>query len=134
MTLVFDAEPLLAFFGGEDGAAAVRDRLLAVAAGHEEAVSNAVNLAEVLYVLRRRDPGRADGLLDWLLQAGIGVAPCEDTWREAARIKALNAVPLGDAFALATAVHTRGTLVVGRDPHFDIAKKLGVDVVRVGRA
>lgn len=38
---------------------------------------------------------------------------------------------LADAFALATAREKNAMLVAARDPHFDVARTLGVELLRV---
>lgn len=131
MTLVFDAQPLLAYFLGEPAGRSVREILRAVGAGGEVAWASVVNLAEVDYTLRRRTPRKVGALLEWLLATGVKPASADDTWKEAARIKAEHSIGIADAFALATALEKRATLVVGDDPDFDNADALGVDLKRV---
>jgi len=53
--------------------------------------------------------------------AGVGEfqVDTEETWRHAADCKFRYSPALGDAFALGTAVHVDGTLLVGADDDFD---------------
>jgi ribonuclease VapC len=132
VTLVFDAQALLAYFLDEPGAARVREMLKSVAAGQEEAWCGLVNLAEVRYVALRERPELADELVDWLLSIGVQPAGADATWWDAADIKApRKGMSLADAFALATAKAKRATLVAGSDPDMEAANELGIKLVRV---
>lgn len=116
MTLVFDAEPLLARFLGEPGWQSFVRLLDRVAGGQERAYISRVNLAEVRYKLDRRRPGFARGALASLAFDGVEPYPCEPVWEAAASLKARHpALSLGDAFAAATARHVQGDLVVAAD-------------------
>lgn len=130
MSLVLDAQPLLRLFLDEPGADAVQEALEA-AAGDEEVLVSAVNLAEVGYVVRRAAPDLAPGILGWVQDVGVEVVGAEDVWQDAARVKADHPIPLADAFALATARNRDATLLAGDDPHFDAGAEVGVEVRRV---
>ena len=131
MTLVFDAQALVAYFKNEPGASAVRDMLDAVEAGREDAWCSTVNFAEVHYLVWRHRPDQAVSLMQWLMHLGIQVAETADVWMEAAEIKAEHPMPLADCFALATAKALDATLVAGSDVHFDAAPSLGVELRRI---
>jgi predicted nucleic acid-binding protein len=132
MTLVFDAEPLLALFLDEPGADRVRQMLERVAEGSEEAWISVVNLAEIASVLTRKAPGARDELIAWILAAGVRAASADTLWPQAGWIKGQNRISLADAFALATAQHLGAELVVRRDPHFLVASSLGIRLRHLG--
>lgn len=128
-TIVFDAEPLVAFFCDEPGSDTVETHLDAVERGADGYVS-AVNLAEVHYVVRAiDDEERADAVVDVLEESGVRRVDTAETWAFAAEFKHRYAPALGDAFALGTAKHTGGTLLVGADDDFGTVDD--VQIVRV---
>lgn len=117
--VVFDAEPLVAFFCDEPGSDTVEAHLDAVERGADGYVS-AVTLAELHYVVRAiAGPDRADAVVDVIEETGIRRVDTAETWRLAAEFKHRHAPALGDAFALATAAHVEGTLLAGADDDFD---------------
>jgi len=117
--IVFDAEPLVAYFCDEPGSDTV-ERYVAAVEGAADGYISAVTLAEVQYVVRAIDgDGRADTVVDVLAESGIRQVDTEETWRHAADCKFRYSPALGDAFALGTAVHVDGTLLVGADDDFD---------------
>lgn len=133
MSLVLDAQPLLSLFLDEPGADAAQEALEA-AGEDEDVLLNAVNLAEVGYILRRAAPEMAPGILGWVQDVGVGIVDAKDVWRDAAEVKADHPIPLADAFALATARSREAPLLAGDDPHFDVGAEVGVEVRRVTEA
>jgi predicted nucleic acid-binding protein len=131
--LVFDAEPLVAYFAGEPGAETTRDALDHVVTSVDEGYLNEVNAAEVWYVAKRfTDEATADDHLDWLrYEAELIFVSSEETWEQAASIKAEHRVSLGDAFALGTALARGCPVLAGGDGDFDVGESLGMDVRRV---
>lgn len=126
--VVFDAEPLIAYFADEPGSDAVERYLEAVERG-TDGFCSAVTLAEVHYVVRALESEhRADTVVDVLDESGLRRIDTEDTWRLAADCKARHSLSLGDAFALATASAVEGTLLAGADDDFD-----GVDEFPIQR-
>jgi predicted nucleic acid-binding protein len=118
-TVVFDAEPLVAYFCDEPGSDTVEAYVEAVE-GNADGYISAVTLAEVHYVVRAIDgKERADAVVDVLEESGIRRVDTEDTWPLAADVKFRHAPALGDAFSLATATHLDGTLLVGADDDYD---------------
>lgn len=127
--IVFDAEPLVAFFCDEPGSDTVEAQLEAVE-GTAEGYLSAVNLAELYYVVRAIDgQHRAEGVVDVLEESGVRRVDTDVTWRLAAGFKHRLSPALGDAFALATAAHVDGTLVVGEDD--DYADVADVPITRI---
>lgn len=125
-TIVFDAEPLIAFFCDEPGSDAVETYIEAVE-GAADGYISAVNLAEVHYVVRAIDGEvRADTVVDVLAESGIRRVDTEETWSVAADFKAQYAPALGDAFALATASTLDGTLLAGADDDYDDVTEVAV--------
>lgn len=117
--LVFDTEPLVAYFCDEKGSDAVEKYLTAVE-GSTEGYISAVNLAEVHYVVRAIDSKeRADTVTDILEESGLSRIDTEETWPLASEYKARHAIALGDAFAVATANSVDGTLLVGADDDYE---------------
>jgi predicted nucleic acid-binding protein len=118
-SLVFDAEPLVAYFCDEPGSDTVERYVEAIERATSGFIS-AVNLAEVHYIVRSIDGReRADAVVDILEESGIRRVDTEETWSLASEFKTRYAPALGDAFALATAAHTDGTLLVGADDDYD---------------
>ncbi|MBI4394443.1 MAG: PIN domain-containing protein [Euryarchaeota archaeon] len=127
--IVFDAEPLVAFFLDEPGADRIETFLDEVRAGRASAACSVVNLSEVRYVLARKNKGRAREALTWLQAAGVEAADAIETWDHAADIKAEHAsISLGDAFALATAAERGATLIAWDEDQTSVAKAIGVKV------
>ena len=118
-TVVFDAEPLVAYFCDEPGSDTVETYLEAVE-GAADGYISAVTLSEVHYVVRAiAGEERADTVVDVLAESGIRRVDTEETWPVAADVKFRYSPALGDAFALATAAHVDGTLLAGADDDFD---------------
>lgn len=125
-TIVFDAEPLIAYFCDEPGSDTVETYVEAVE-GTSDGYISAVNLAEVHYVVRAIDgETRADAVMDVLAESGIRRVDTEETWSAAADFKYRYAPALGDAFALATAATLDGTLLAGADDDYDDVTEVAV--------
>lgn len=118
-TIVFDAEPLIAYFCNESGSDTVETYVDAVE-GAADGYISAINLAEVHYIVRAIDgEERADAVVDVLEESGIRRVDTEQTWASAADFKFRYSPALGDAFALGTAAHVDGMLLVGADDDYD---------------
>lgn len=127
-TIVFDAEPLVAYFCDEPGSDTVETYIKAVE-GSADGYISAINLAEVHHVVRAIDgEERANAIVNVLAETGIRRVDTEDTWPSAADFKFRYSPALGDAFALATATQVDGILLVGADADYD-----DVDVVPITR-
>jgi ribonuclease VapC len=126
MTVVFDAEPLLAFAFDEPGAGAVEDWLDRVYDTEIDGYVTTINLAEFRYVaIRRASTRRADAHIDDLRAMGVTKYGIDDLWEPASGLKAMQAPSLGDAYAVAAAQElgderaTEVTLLVGPDDDYD---------------
>ena len=118
-TIVFDAEPLISYFCNESGSDTVETYVDAVE-GPADGYISAITLAEVHYIVRAIDgEERADAVVDILKESGIRRVDTERTWASAADFKFRYAPALGDAFALGTAAHVDGMLLVGADNDYD---------------
>lgn len=118
-TIVFDAEPLVAYFCNEPGSDTVEVYIDAIE-GSADGFISAVNLAEVHYIVRAIDSEeRADAVIDVLEESGIRRVDTEETWPLAADFKFRYSPALGDAFALGTAANVNGMLLVGADDDYD---------------
>jgi len=118
-TIVFDAEPLIAYFRDEPGSDTVETYVDAVE-GAADGYISAINLAEVHYIVRAiDDEERADAVVDVLEESGIRRVDTEQTWSPAADFKFRYSPALGDAFALGTAAYVDGILLVGADGDYD---------------
>lgn len=118
-TIVFDAEPLVAYFCNEPGSDTVEVYIEAIE-GSADGFISAVNLAEVHYIVRAIDSEeRADAVVDVLGESGIRRVDTEETWLSAADFKFRYSPALGDAFALGTAAHVDGMLLIGADNDYD---------------
>ena len=117
--VVFDAEPLVAYFCDEPGSDTVETYVEAIE-GTTDGFISAVNLAEVHYIVRAIDgKERADAVVAILEESGIRRVDTRDVWPVAADVKFRYSPALGDAFALGTAAHLDGTLLVGADDDYD---------------
>jgi predicted nucleic acid-binding protein len=121
LSVVFDTEPLLVFYKGEEGDTEVEGLLNQVVEGSLKAHINVVNLTELYYILHRYSPEAAEEKTRNLRAFGVNVVPIlDDTlWRLAATIKSRHPMSLADAYAAATAQATGSKLVVGRDAEFN---------------
>lgn len=131
--IVFDTQALLVFYLGEAGSDRVESYLEQISGGKTKGYLNIVNLAEFRYILRRISKTAAEEKERNLRSFGVKIVPVIDNsplWREAAAIKADNALSLADAFAASTAFLRKGTLLTGSDVEFDRVKDLKVE--RVG--
>jgi len=118
-TVVFDTEPLVAYFCNEPGSDIVETYLEAVE-GASDGYISAVNLAEVHYVVRAIDSEeRADAVVDILEESGIRRLDTDQTWSAAAEFKFRYSPALGDAFALGAAATVDGMLLLGADDDYD---------------
>lgn len=136
---VFDTEPLIAHLFDEPGEARVEEILSNVYDGEVTATMSEVTATEIAYKTAclladdRPDDGHLAASrrqLQNFLDQGIELRPPTDSWETAAQVKADGGVSLGDAFAVALAVHEEATLIVGADGDFD-ELPVAVEVERV---
>lgn len=120
-TVVFDAEPLIAFLADEPGSRVVEEWVEQASMGEIQGYVSPITKAEVTYVaLREGVPERVvAAFVDRLADNGIETFAAEQCWSRAAAFKEEYTVPLGDAFALVTAHETDGAVLVGADDDFD---------------
>ena len=120
-TIVFDAEPVLAYLDDEPGSDAVEEWIDRVAAGEIDGYVSPVTKTEILYVGSRIGFDAADvrASLDRLEAIGVDTYDPTDCWETAAVLKEAYGMALGDAYALATAEAVGGTLLAGADDDFD---------------
>lgn len=131
-TIVFDTQALLAFYLGETGSERVETYLEMVSGGEAIGYLNIINLTEFYYILLRVSQETAEEKARNLRSFGVKIVPVTDgspLWKEAAVIKAANALSLGDAFSAATALTRRGTLLTGSDIEFERVKGLKIERV-----
>lgn len=133
--IVFDAEPLVAHAADEPGATTVSEHLDAVGIEDADGYCNWVNASEVRYILARKyDREVADEYLEWLFDLGLEPIGVEALWEDASeRVLEYNPA-LGDSFALATAAHVDGTLLVGGDDDYDEVTDVRLERFRDGSA
>ena len=129
-TVVFDAEPLIAYFCDEPGSDTVETYIDAVM-GPSDGYISAVTLAEVHYIVRDiESQDRADAVVEIIEETGIRRVDTADTWRLAAESKHQYSPALGDAFALATAESVGGVLLVGADDDYDAISAIRIERFR----
>lgn len=116
---VLDSFALLAYLGGEPGAARIRSLLAESGHGRCNVYMSLVNLGEVLYIAERENGlVSAQQTLAAVEQLPIQVLPVtRQTVLAAAHVKAPYPVAYADAFAIVAAQHYRGAVVTG-DPEF----------------
>lgn len=125
MTVVFDAEPLLAFAFDEPGADEVSRWLDRVYDGDCDGYVSTINLAEFRYVAARKTSAdRADAHIDDLRQIRVMEYDIDGLWKRAAEIEAEYNTAIGDAYALAAATDLDSredsvTLLIGADDDYD---------------
>jgi len=127
MTVVFDAEPLLAFSFDESGAGEVERWLDLVYDGEVDGYISTINLAEFRYITTRKaSTEQADAHIDALRDMGLSEYNIDGLWEAASELKATYSPSIGDAYAVATAkdLDTDGdqdtTLLVGADDDYDV--------------
>ena len=131
--VVFDAEPLVAHADGEPGSEVVSSYLDAVGETDCAGFVSWVNLSEVRYILvRKYDRQTADEYVGWLLNFGVEGVDVGSLWIDAAEYVIEYNPALGDSFALATADHIGGTLLVGGDTDYDDVTGVPIDRFRDG--
>ena len=131
LSVVFDTEPLLAFYRGEPGDTDVEQVMNQVIDGSVQAYINIVNLTELYYILHRYSPEAAEEKTRNLRAYGVKVVPLVDDtlWKLAAEMKSSHPMSLADAYAAATAQTTGSKLIIGRDREFD---GLPIETMRIG--
>ena len=116
--IAIDAEPLIAYYWDEPGAADVEAVIDDVEHGTVRGWINTVTCTEVRYVCGCDDPETSrryvSRIRDW-----FGIVTAEDVWERAATYKQDHPVALGDAFTLATAVEKDAVAYCGADDDFD---------------
>ncbi|MFB6129178.1 MAG: PIN domain-containing protein [Halorhabdus sp.] len=127
MTVVFDAEPLLAFSFDEPGADTVERWLDRVYDGEIDGYVSTINLAEFRYVAARMtNAERADAHIAELRDMGVTAYDVDSLWEAASDLKAVYSPALGDAYAVATATDLDDdadrnvSLLVGADDDYDV--------------
>jgi len=117
--LCFDAFAWLAWLQDEPGAAAVQHWLDEADGGRAECVTSIINLGEAYYRLVRVERREeAESLWRTAMRGALPVSVKDATRRRvrrAAELKATHAIAYADAFAVATALEFRATLLTG-DP------------------
>ena len=126
MTVVFDAEPLLAFAFDEPGARDVEGYLDRVYDNEVDGRITTVNLAEFRYVaVRKTSAVAADAHIEDLREIGVTEYGVDDLWSAVSDLKTAYNPALGDAYAVAAATEiaadgTDTTLLVGADDDYDV--------------
>ena len=124
MTIVFDAEPLVAFAFDETGADIVEEWLTRVYDGDPGYVPT-ISLAEFRYIAARKSSAeRADAHIRRLRELGLTEYAIDDLWQAASELKLDYAPSVGDAYAVAAAADIATeteevTLLVGADADWE---------------
>lgn len=120
-TYAFDAEPLVAYLLDEDGSDTVEDILKEIREGEAWGSISPVTKMEVHYVGIRcgLNPDEIVGFLTSIKRIGVVTVPAENAWELASVLKNTHHIPLGDAFAVASATGSNTVLVVGADDDFE---------------
>ncbi|MFB6254728.1 MAG: PIN domain-containing protein [Halobacteriaceae archaeon] len=127
MTVVFDAETLLAFSFDEQGANDVERWLDRVYDGELDGYISTVTLSEFRYIATRKASAKqADAHIGDLRDIGITEYNIDDLWKAASDLKAAYSLSIGDAYAVAAAKDLDNddeqnvTLLVGADDDYDV--------------
>ena len=128
--VILDTGGFLAFYLAEPGGPKMEHYLSRIQSGSIKGYINIVNLAELNYVLARKDLGVAEEKIDNLRLFGVEVVPVDNgpLWKKAAGIKAKGGLSFANAFAVATAIEKGGSLIVGDDSNFE---GKGVPLIRI---
>lgn len=118
-SIVFDAEPLIAYLEDEPGSDEVQNYIDQIENGDISAAISPIQETEIRYVSERLgDEEPAKIFLRTLKRNGLKSVPAEKVVGSAAGFKS-KGHSLGDSFALATAQYEMATLVVGADSDFE---------------
>ncbi len=127
MTVVFDAEALLAFSFDEQGADKVERWLDRVYDGELDGYVTTINLTEFRYVaLRKTSQEQADAHINDLRDMGVTAYGTDELWETASDLKAAYSPAIGDAYAVAAArsldndENRNVTLLVGADDDYAV--------------
>jgi predicted nucleic acid-binding protein len=123
-SVVLDSYALISIFFDEPGAEEVEAILSAASSADSPLYISAVNWAETLYIVRRRQ-GQAgvDKASEFRHGIQLEIVPADSNRAElAASFKAENKISLADAFAAALAKEKKAELVTG-DPEFKCVEK-----------
>jgi ribonuclease VapC len=123
---VLDACALLAFYKNEKGADNIETMIEEAKAEQHTLYMHSVNLIEVYYhFFRISGKEKADIILEDIFNMPINIIDIIDNiiFSETSRLKATYAIPLGDAFGLATAIKTEGTFVTADHADFEEIEK-----------
>lgn len=122
---VLDSYAILTYLEKERGADAVSS-ILKERQRDGELLMNSINAGEVYYILARERSGEKADMFINIIVPALNIQLVENSMQdviEAARIKAAHQLSFADAFAVATAVKHRATLVTG-DPEFRSVVKM----------
>ena len=123
--IVLDSYAVLALFHKERGWARVQSVLKQLANEGEQAILSRINWGEFYYIVKRRvGKDKAEEALELVEQLPIKVVSVDDRLiKEAAEIKSEYPVAYADAFCIATAIRTEGSVLTG-DPEFRAVERL----------
>lgn len=127
--IVFDAEPLIAYYGDESGSDRVEAHIRAVESGEQRGLINTVTCTEIHSVVCQDDEQQADEYLS-RIRNWCQVIDAESVWEAASFFKYRYGCALGDAFTLATAYERSGTALVGADRDFDDVTEVDIERFR----
>lgn len=127
-TTVLDASALLALFFDEPGAEKVENLLHLAAEDDKRLFIAAVNWAEVLYKMQRKDGAKGlEGARQFGRTMPLEVAPLDRELAEAAaQLKAAHDLGLADAFAAALAKSKKAELVTADTDFKSVEKEIKI--------
>jgi len=125
LAFTLDTFALLTYLQDEPAASRIEKLLKDARQGKCRLYLSIIDLGEILYITERSGGiEKSQDVLALLRQLPIEVIPAdEQTVFTAAHIKANYSVSYADAFAVATAQNTGGTVITG-DPEFDAVKEI----------
>jgi ribonuclease VapC len=133
-TTVLDASALLAMFFGEPGVELMRDLFQRAAEADRPLLVSAVNWAEVLYRLARRQGQEGVEVARHFERTmPLHVEPIDRELAElAADFKATRKLALADAFAAALAKHKKAELITGDLEFKMVEKEIKINWLKAG--
>lgn len=129
-SVVVDTRPLVVWVAGEDGDSIIEDFLSDLSYAHIDMYISRINLIETFYTFEEMGLD-AEAMTTHVRDMGVRIVEAEAVWKRVARFKNEYTpnFPLGDAFALATAVEKELPLLADDEAHWTEPRREGHDIL-----